>query len=182
MENNIEREKEVKILDVDIEEVEVKLKSLKAVKIAEEKQVNTLIDSYDNPIKSKFSGYLRIRETENSIDEETRLMLTLKKSISNVGIRDNMEYTVNIDNKEVMIEILKDLGFDKIEEGFKYRKSYEYKNTRIDLDTWDKNTYPNPYMEIEFKNIHDLYLVLEDLNISPDKISTKSIKQLKDEL
>lgn len=183
MENkNIEREKEVKILNVNIEDIEERLVSLGAIKISEEKQVNTLIDSRDNPIKSKFEGYLRIRETRDLINGKEDLMLTLKKSISNFGIRDNMEYTVNIDNKEVLLEILNNLGFDMVEEGFKHRKSYEYKNTRVDIDVWDKNTYPYPYIEVEFKNEEDLNLVIEDLKIDKSKISTKSIKQLKDEL
>ena len=46
----------------------------------------------------------------------------------------------------------------------------------------DDNTYPYPYMEVEFKDINDLYTVLKELDIDKGKVSTKSIKELKDEL
>ncbi|HEY4543620.1 MAG TPA: class IV adenylate cyclase [Tissierellaceae bacterium] len=182
MENNIEREQEVKILNVDIDLVESKLVKLGARKIAEEKQTNTLIDSTKNPIKSFLDGYLRIRETKDLIMDRENTVITLKKSISNEQIRDNLEMTVEIDNKDMMIKILNELGFDSIDVGFKLRKSYSFKNTRIDLDTWDDNTYPYPYMEVEFKDINDLYTVLKELDIDKGKVSTKSIKELKDEL
>ena len=82
----------------------------------------------------------------------------------------------------MMLEILKNLGFDKIEVGYKDRKSYEFLDARIDFDTWDKDTYPFPYMEIEVKDMKHLNEVSKVLGLSQENISTKSIVELRKEL
>ena len=57
--------------------------------------------------------------------------------------------------------ILKDLKYEIIEEGYKERKSYKYNNIRFDLDKWDKDTYPFPYMEIEVEKEDDLEIAIK---------------------
>src|SRR5690606_41164791 len=51
-------------------------------------------------------------------------------------------------NKEAMLEILKNLQYNVVQEGHKRRKTFIYDNIRFDLDKWDQNTYPYEYMEI----------------------------------
>ena len=81
-----------------------------------------------------------------------------------------------------MIYILKDLKYEIKEEGYKNRTSYIYQNIRFDLDKWDKNTYPYPYMEIEVEKKEDLEKAVNLLKIHKNNISTKSIMELKEEL
>lgn len=81
-----------------------------------------------------------------------------------------------------MLEILKDLGFNNITVGFKHRKSYRFMKARIDIDTWDKETYPEAYIEIEVKNQDDLKTIVDILGINSDSISTLSIVELKTKL
>jgi adenylate cyclase class 2 len=81
-----------------------------------------------------------------------------------------------------MLEILKNLGFDNIEIGYKERKSYELMDARLDFDKWDKDTYPFPYMEIEVKDMKHLNEITKALEIPQINISTKSIIQLRKEL
>ena len=54
----MERELEVKILGIDLDEMEKKIISLGGVLIGKEKQINTLIDSTESPIKTKVDAYL----------------------------------------------------------------------------------------------------------------------------
>ena len=178
----MEKELEVKVLGIDLDQMEKKIISLGGALIAKEQQINTLIDSNDRPIKSKIDAYLRIRETSNLLDNKESTVLTLKKNINKDGLRDNIELNTEINDKETMLEILKDLGFDKIEVGYKERKSYELMSARLDFDCWDKETYPFPYMEIEVKDIKHLNEIIKVLGIPQENISTKSIVELRKEL
>lgn len=179
----MERELEVKVLGIDLDAMEKKIISLGGKLIAKEKQINTLIDSNDTPIKGYLDAYLRIRETKDLLNNEENIVFTLKKSIDNDnGLRDNIELTTEIKDKEMILEILKNLGFDKIEVGFKERKSYELMDARLDFDQWDKETYPFPYMEVEVNDMKHLNEITKILEIPQENISTKSIVQLRKEL
>ncbi|HZJ98594.1 MAG TPA: class IV adenylate cyclase [Tissierellaceae bacterium] len=178
----MERELEVKILGIDLEEMEKRVISLGGVLIAKEIQTNTLIDSSESPIKTKVDAYLRIRETKDLLNNKSDTVITLKKNLSKDGIRDNIELTTEIADKEIMLEILNDLGFDDTEVGYKERKSYELMDARLDFDKWDKNTYPFPYVEIEVRDMNHLNEITKALEIPQGNISTKSIVQLRKEL
>lgn len=176
------KELEVKILNIDIESMEKRITKLGAKLIAREEQVNTLIDSNTKPIKSFLDGYLRIRETKDLLNNTENTTLTLKKNIVNNEIRENIELNTGIESKDVMLNILIDLGFDKIEIGHKIRTSYMFEGARIDLDIWDINTYPYPYMEIEVESKDDLNKIIEILQIDRNNVSLKSIAELRNEL
>lgn len=176
------KELEVKVLNVDIEDVENKLNSLGAKLISKEVQINTLFDSNDKPIKSYMDAYLRIRESKDLIKDSEEVTLTLKKNIKNKDLRENIELNTKIEDKDIMLQILSDLGFSKISVGYKERTSYLLEGARIDLDTWDKETYPKPYMEVEVESTDQLYHILNILEIDRDNISTKSIVELRREL
>lgn len=176
------KEIEVKVLNIKLEEMERKLIKLGAKLVSKEYQINTIFDSKDNYIENNLNSYLRIRETKYLLTYETKINLTLKKNIDKVGSRKNIEITTGIDDKEAMINILKDLRYEIVEEGFKKRTSYIYENIRFDLDIWDDNTYPYPYMEIEVEKEEDLEKAINLLKINRENVSTKSIIDLKEEL
>lgn len=178
----MEKELEVKILGMDIDLMEEKIVNLKGELIANELQVNTLIDSTKSPIKDSVDAYLRIRETEDLINNKVNVVLTLKKNIKNKNLRENIELNSGIEDKETVLEIFKSLGFDKVEVGHKQRRSYRLNGARIDLDEWDKQTYPFPYMEIEVKDLKHLNEITSLLEIPQENISKKSIVQLQEEL
>lgn len=176
------RELEVKVLNVDINQVEDKLKELKASLIKKELQVNTLIDSHDRPIKNTIEGYLRIRESKDLVQNTRTTTLTFKKNVDNKNLRENIEYNVEIQDRDTMLEILKALGYDHIKLGYKERTSYSFNGARIDIDIWDKETYPEPYIEIEVESQEKLYEIINQLGISRENISTKSILELRKDL
>ena len=108
--------------------------------------------------------------------------ITYKENIKNEKLRENNEFNVNISDTKTMIEILKFLGYDCVDVAQKKRISFEFLNSRIDIDSWDKDFYPFSYMEIETKDFENVYEILDLLNIDRENISLKSIKQLQDEL
>ncbi|MDO5717894.1 MAG: class IV adenylate cyclase [Tissierellia bacterium] len=175
----MEREKEVKVLGIDIEKLEEKLINLGAVKISEENQKNILIES-DSTASIPEGSYLRIREIPSADEEKS--VITFKKNIENDNLRENLEFTSEILDTENMLKILKEIGYGNYSIGYKYRISYIYENCRFDLDRWDEETYPYPYAEIELRDEVDLDKILQKLEIDKSCISKKSIKELQDEL
>lgn len=176
------RELEVKILNIDLNQMEEKIKKLGGKLIAKEVQVNTLIDSKDKYIEKNLDSYLRIRETRSILEDSIKYTLTMKKNVEREAIRENIETNIDISDREAMIKLLENLGYFVYQEGYKERTSYMLEGARLDLDTWDKDTYPYPYMEIEVKSEGDLEHMINKLSISKENISTKSILELRKEL
>ena len=134
----MQREIEVKVLNIDLNEMEEKLIALGAEKVNHEFQTNyTFV-----PDGGEFeNGYLRIRETR--VDgKRNAIELTFKEIERDDEFRVNNEYTVNIDSVAMMIKILDQLDIKLQYEGDKERTSYLYKGQRFDLDIWDEKTYP----------------------------------------
>lgn len=177
----MEREIEVKLLGLDIENFKSILKDIGAEKFLEEEQVNITINSSRHEISSSV-GYLRIRETSNLLTGEEKRYITFKEQIADKKVRDNIEHTTEISSVLEMRNILRLMGYDLQDLGTKKRTSYKYKNVRFDIDIWDEKTYPYPYVEVEAKSEAELYDILENIGIEKKHISTKSIAELKEDL
>lgn len=175
----MEREIEVKLLDIDIEDFENKLLKLGGVFIKEEDQTNITVNSTAHKIYKK-KGYLRIRITKST--EGEKKYFTFKENISDFKVRDNIEHTTEISSEEDLINILKCLGYDIYHTGYKNRRKYSYKNFVIDIDTWDKNTYPKPYVEIEAQSMEEIYELVDKLDVDREHVSTMSIDELRKSL
>ena len=177
----MERELEVKLLGIDVKKFEDKLISLGAKLIAREYQKNTTINSTFHPIDNN-RGYLRIRNTKNLLNDEDKFYFTFKEQITNKGIRENLEHTITFDDEIELLNILKCLDYDIYDIGYKNRVSYLYKNVRFDIDSWDENTYPYPYIEVEVDDKYKLDEILKELEVDSKAISTMSIAELKNSL
>ena len=174
----MQREIEVKVLNIDVDDIERKLVDLGAKKVNFELQENYTFTPKDGEFDN---GYLRIRETKTA-DGKKSIELTFKEVESSDDVRVNNEYTVNIDSISMMTEILEHMDIHLKYKGSKERKSYEYKGQRFDIDIWDKDTYPDPYMEIEFTNHTKLEEILEDLDIDKSNVTSESITELRKKL
>lgn len=169
----MEREIEVKLLE-DVKKVEEVLKT-KGEFISEEEQENVLIDSSAMPIPEE-KGYLRIRKTKDKVWGEEKIYFTFKERVQSKSVRENLEHTVYVDSVEELINILKLMGFDKVERFKKHRTSYTYKGLRFDLDRWEGWI---SYAEIEGKSEEEIIGAIKELNLDANKITTLSIKELK---
>jgi adenylate cyclase class 2 len=173
------REKEVKVLNIDKDEIENKLKNIGATLIKDEEQINIRFDSEESILKKNLNGYLRIRITKNLLNGETKNTMTFKKSISRDKLRVNEEIETEISNVEETSKILEILGYKKKRPGLKHRRSYIYDNIIFEIDTWDKETYPKPYLEIEMSSEEDLEKAIKLLNLDRSQITSKSIAELR---
>ena len=172
------REIEVKVLNIDKEEIEKKLVDLGAMLIKDEEQINIRFDTENNFLKNTYNGYLRIRTAKNLLNGDIKNTLTFKKSISRNKVRVNEETETEISNSDETIKILQILGYRKKRPGFKHRRSYLYDNIIFEIDTWDEETYPKPYMEIEVSTEEELEKAINLLKLDRSQISTKSIDEL----
>lgn len=174
----MQREIEVKVLDIIPDQIEKKLIELGGEKISTEKQTNYTFEPNDGEFSN---GYLRIRESLID-DKKQPIELTFKEVKTDKEVRINNEFTVHIDSVSMMTSILEKMGIKLKYKGDKERTSYLYKGQRFDIDIWDEKTYPYPYMEIEFTNQTKIDEILEDLDIDKGKVTTKSISDLISEL
>jgi adenylate cyclase class 2 len=176
------KEMEVKVLNIEPENIEKKLISLGAHKVKDEKQINMIFDTNELYLEKKFKGYSRIRIVENFITGDMKSFFTLKMNIKSLGSRENVEHEVLIDNPKEMEKILEALGYELKYKGVKMRTSYKYENILFEIDIWDKETYPYPYLEIEVEREEDVTKAINLLEIDKSRISLKSIQELRREL
>ncbi|VEJ35799.1 putative adenylyl cyclase CyaB [Aedoeadaptatus ivorii] len=173
----MEREMEIKVLDIDREAVEADLIAFGAKKVSEEVHQTVRINSDAHPVDEE-KGYLRIRRVVKESDE--RIEMTFKEKIGEGAVKLYDEHTALIDEMESMRKILALLGFNRQIYGKKHRISYEKDGLRFDLDRWDADTFPVPYMEIEGPNAEAIYEAVRALGLPEDRISSKTIGELKE--
>lgn len=134
------KEIEVKILNIDIANIEAKIKQLGGKKIADDFLIDRVFDTPEGTLKQTKS-LLRLRTNG------TTSFLTFKNnaSIQN-GIRTTDEYETAVDNADIMHTILTSLGYEQIRYREKKRISYLLGEVRIEIDEYP--TIP-PYIELE---------------------------------
>jgi adenylate cyclase class 2 len=157
------KEVEVKIIEIDRETVETKLRSLGASKTFEGDEETVFFDFPGNPITSA-KNLLRLRR----IGEKT--MLTFKKFVENRAAKVRDEYEVLVSGFEVMRVILESLGLSAIQRMEKHRISYTLKSgVRVDLDKYvgDFSHIPD-LMEIEGGDIATIRSQVKLLGFQPE--------------
>lgn len=175
------REQEVKVLNIDKEEIEKKLIELRAKLIKDENQINYRFDTDDNFLKKTYNGYLRIRITKNLLNGETKNTLTFKRSLRRNTLRVNEETETEISDWESTAKILELLGYKQKRPGYKHRRSYIYDNITFEIDTWDEETYSKPYLEIEMSSEADLEKAILLLDLDRSQVTTRPIDELSKE-
>ena len=172
----MDRELEIKVLNINIEEIEEKLKAKGAEFLGVEIQKNHTFAPKN--AKEFSNGYLRIRE-KTVDDKREATELTFKEVVDNKdNIRVNNEYTTTINSTSNMIKILEEIGLVERYVGDKKRISYNYRGQRFDIDIWSKDVYPAPYMEIEFTNVNLMEEILDEFEIDRKNVTNESINEL----
>ncbi|KEI82793.1 CYTH domain-containing protein [Clostridium botulinum] len=174
------KEIETRIIKIDIEEIRKKLLDLGAIKVKEESQINNIYDFPDKKLlKSK--GYARIRYIKDVIKNEEHYYMTVKKLIS------QEKYKVMEENETEILDfkeggyIFKALGLELIESISKFRESYKYKETLVEIDINDKSFCPFPYIELESNNEEELEELVELLGYSMNDTTPKTIYEILNE-
>lgn len=167
----LEKEIEVKVLGFEIQDYINMVEKIGAKKISTEDQVNhRFVDA-----KTEGDSYLRLREVGG------KGYFTLKERRSSENARINSELTTEIAEPKTFLKIADRLGIRYTSES-KKRIKYVLDDFVFDIDKWSDEVYPYPYMEIEAKTTEALQKIIARLEISEENISTKSIKELKEDL
>ncbi len=173
----IEREKEVKVFNLDLDALKGELSSKGAQYLGEEKQVNHIL-RVDLDENNKLKALLRLREVNKDGKKTSYLTYKIKGKDSG-GLRNSEEITSKVEDPQALLKILNLLGVDVQEVNYKTRNSYIYKDARFDFDELDKKTFDVPYLEIEVKDDEKLEELIQEFNIDRKNITTKNITELR---
>lgn len=168
---------ETRILDIDINEIKIKLSKLNASLVKDENQVNNIYDFSDGRLL-KAKGYARVRIIEDRLNSKAHYYMTTKKLISQEKYKIMEENEVEVDDPVTAENILKSLGLQLVQSIKKHRESYKYKNTLVEIDVNDKSFCPFPYIEIESSSEEELKEIVELLGYSMKDTTSKTIYEI----
>ncbi len=144
------QEIEVKILDIDKDNIIKKIESLGAVKIFDGLVETAYFDTPDKKL-CKDHKTLRLRK------RGTLYELTLKEKVSKAEAKIMNEYEVTVENYEVMMSVLNGLGFQQYLSLSKHRLSYSLNDIHFEIDKYNgKYKDIPPFLEIEAPSIDAL--------------------------
>lgn len=141
---------EVKILEINKEQIEETLRQLGARKVFDGEVYAVYYDFANNALAGKNST-LRLRKKESII--ESNIELTLKTEVSKKKAKIMQEYEVSVDSLDKMQQILEGIGLQPVQCLEKSRTSYVLNNVHFDIDTLPG--IPT-FLEIEAPNMKTL--------------------------
>ena len=171
------QEFETRIMDIDIKKIREICKSVSAINVKKENQVNDIYDFADRRLLNK-KGYARIRTVEDLINNKTVYFMTTKKMISQDIFKIMEENETIIEDGEMGAKIFESLGLELQESIKKYRESYKYKNSLIEIDINDENFCPFPYIEIETTSEKELSEIVSLIGYKIEDTTSKTIYQI----
>ncbi len=148
---------EVRVLEVNIENIEKKLESMGAIKKGVYNQKRYVYDL--NPIEN--GKWIRLRTNGKNTT------LAFKDVVSDT-IDGTKEIEFEVSSIDEAKEFMKKIGFEYRSFQENTRIQYELDGAEIDIDTWPM--IPT-YMEIEGKSEKQVYDMIKKLEIDEDKIT-----------
>ncbi|MGY0373079.1 class IV adenylate cyclase [Clostridium sp. JNZ J1-5] len=171
------KEIETRIIDIDVDNIRNKLIAINAEKVKQENQINNIYDFPDRRLLND-RGYARIRIVEDQLKCSMRYYMTTKKLLSQDKYKIMSENEIEIDNPVEGENIFKSLGLDLVQSIKKYRESYRYKHTLIEIDINEKSFCPFPYIEIETYYEEELKEVVSLLGYTLEDTTAKTIYEI----
>lgn len=163
------KEVEVKIRNIDKEDILKKIEKLGAQKIFTGKVIDYRFDTPDRDL-SRQGKALRIRQKGRYI------YLNLKgKKKQKENIIDRDEIGVKISNFKIMHRILNDLGYIKIFELNKYRTEYRLNDITFDIDEY---VGLDPILEIESDSYEKVQTYIDKLGIKEVDVGRVYIREI----
>lgn len=173
------KEHETRIIKINPEDIRNKLKKVNALKVKMENQINDIYD-FKNGFLIKNKGYARIRTVEDLIHNSTHFYMTTKKLLSQEKYKIMEENETEILNKDAGKNIFHTLGLELIQSIKKYRESYKYKHSLIEIDINEKSFCPFPYLEIESTKDQELHEIVTLLGYSLEDTTSETIYEILD--
>ena len=161
----MEKERELTVLDINVENFVKRLEDLGAEKKGEFLQRRYVFDV--KPVNPK--KWIRLRTNG------TKSTLTIKEIKDKTAIDGTNELEIVVDNFDKTKEILNELGYESRNYQENYRRIYELSNTEISIDSWP--LIPT-YAEIEGKTNEDVENVLGLVNTENYKVTTLDVDSI----
>jgi adenylate cyclase, class 2 len=171
------QELETKILDIDVNVIKEKLRSINASKVKDEIQTNSLYDFPDKRLLNA-KGYARIRTVDDRLSKSTYYYMTTKKMVSQEKYKIMDENEVEVNDPTAAEGIFNALGLQLVQSIRKHRESYKYKSTLVEIDINDKSFCPFPYLEIETENEDELKEIVSLLGYKLEDTTSKTIFEI----
>lgn len=171
---------EVKVLDIDLEITRNKILGLGGKLVKNELQYNYIYELPEH-IKNR-DGYIRIRKIHNLIDDSYKNILCIKKIISRSEAKITEEHETVIENLDEGLSFLNAMELKNLGCFNKRRESYSLNGALIEFDTWDKEHFPIPYIEIEAPGSSEINKILKLLDIPESKATSKSLADIKKDM
>lgn len=162
------KEIEVKILEINVEEVEKKLKEMGAEKVFEDKVVSVYFD-FSDKLLEKEGKILRLRQKGDKV------ILTYKELISQEEAKIMDEYELIVSDFETIKRIFEGLGLFPLYEFNKHRTTYKLNNTNFEIDK-----YPDipAFLEIEAPNLETINKYISEFGFSREEAKSYSVKEV----
>lgn len=155
----------------------MRLNNAAALKIKMENQTNYIYDFEDRKL-IKDRGYARIRIVEDLIHNSNHFYMTTKKLLSQGKYKVMEENETEISDWKAGKKIFESLGLKLLQSISKYRESYKYKDSLIEIDINDRSFCPFAYVEIETKNDRELAEIVNLLGYSIKDTTSKTIYEI----
>lgn len=156
---------EVRVLNININDIKTKLESLGAKNKGEYFQRRFVYDF--NPVNP--NSWIRLRT--NGVETT----LTIKNVVSKDKIDGTKELEVVVGDFDTTNEILNRLGYVARNYQENKRISYDLNGVEIDIDSWP---LIDDYMEIEGKSVSEVEDTLKKLDIDNEKVTTLDVASI----
>jgi len=174
------KEMETRIVDINVDIIREKLISMNAALVKKENQVNRIYDFTDKRLLDS-KGYARIRIVGDLINNSQHYYMTTKKIITQNKYKVMEENEIEISDNVEGENIFFSLGLILCKSIDRYRESYRYKNSLIEIDINDISFCPFPYIEIETCNENELEEIVHKLGYTIKDTTSKTIFELIEE-
>lgn len=164
----MQTEYEVKILDIDVDEIKKKLEDIGAKKITEKLMRRYVYDIEMDEKRKDCSKWIRLRNNGN----ETTLTL---KEIYNDNIDGTKEIEFEVGDFEKTHQFIESIGFPHTAYQENKRVSYILDGVEIEIDSWPM--IPT-YLEIEGKTEKDVERVVKLLGFDVSQTTTISVRKV----
>ncbi len=160
------KEIEVKILDIDVDEVIKKLKKIKAKKVAEKTYTRIIFTKPGH--KTPVQEWVRLRT------DGKKTTIAYKK-VESKDIDGIHETEVEVDNFETAAAILRSLGLVQLLFQKSKRIRYKLDDIEFDIDFWPKL---KPFLEIEANSKQKLKKGVSLLGFTMNQTTTKTTEEI----
>ena len=162
------KEIEVKILDINEEEIKEKLSSLGAKKYFDG-EVNAV--HFDSPHRElrKTGECLRVRTVGDEVE------FCYKGKDESKVFKSKEEIEVKTNNFENTIKILENLGFERFHEAKKHRQSFKLGNVKFELDKYSEIPV---FLEIEAPSEEEVVEYVKKLGFTMEQTTNLGAREI----